>query len=163
MLEIYPAFGPRATRNIAENLIDQLLHAGLHISPRQITAKQSHAAINVESDAARRNDTFLDVRGRDTSNRKAVTLMYIRHGQARSNDPRQRGHILCLLERMVLLNLFHQRTSGVHSHVGPHSRGFIAGDTVAVLIDLLQYRFRHLHKPRQATHPDSWTPLADDR
>ena len=63
--------------------------------------EQAHAAVDVVADAARRDDAVRELGRRDAADREAVALVDVGHRQRRLDDPRQRRHVLQLLERAV--------------------------------------------------------------
>src|SRR5437660_11997866 len=83
---LHATLRPRSARDIPEYLIDQLLHTRLHIGSGQRTPNESHSAIDIKANAAGRNNTFVDIDSRDATDRKAVALVNVRHGETWAND-----------------------------------------------------------------------------
>ena len=90
--------------------------------------KQTHAAVDVISDTAGRDDAaFLGVSGSHAANTEAVTPVDIGHGQAGLLDAGQGRHIDNLLRPLVVLDLLDQPVIGeddaVNAHVGAVTLG----------------------------------------
>ena len=70
----------------------------LHIVEREIGDNQAHAAVDVESDAAGRNDAaFAHVHRCDAADRKAIAAMAIGHAERVTRNPGQSGDVADLL------------------------------------------------------------------
>src|SRR5262245_28071352 len=69
-------------RNVAKQLMHQLTELRPHFVHFQRSAKQTHAAIDVETYAARRDHAVLLINGCNSADRKAVALMNVGHRQS---------------------------------------------------------------------------------
>src|SRR5580704_2293983 len=85
-------------RNTLIEPVNNPMQIRLHIVVRKIGDHQAHAAVDVESNAARRNDTaFLYVHRCDTANGESITAMAIGHAKRVTCDPGQCGYVADLL------------------------------------------------------------------
>ena len=68
---------------------------------RQVRAQQPHAAVDVEADAARRDDRarVVHVERGDVADREAVARVDVGQPDRRAHDARQRGDVRELLHR----------------------------------------------------------------
>ncbi len=87
----------------------------------QVGGEQTHAAVDVVADAARR-DHAVGQAGRDAADGKAVALMHVGHGDGVADNAGQRGGVDQLLDALIGQRFFQQRLAGVdaggHAHVG---------------------------------------------
>ena len=92
---------PRPRRHRARDLMDEVGAALAQLRLLQRQRQQAHAAVDVVADAARRDDPVGRQRRGDAADREAVALVHVGHRQRRLDDPRQRRHVLQLLQRAV--------------------------------------------------------------
>jgi hypothetical protein len=82
---------------------------------------EPHAAVDVEADAARRDDAVGGVHGRHAADGKAIAPVDVGHGETRFDDPRQRRDVGDLVKRLVAAGDREQLVAGVdkpgHAHV----------------------------------------------
>ena len=88
-----------AAGHVAKDLVHQLAQLRAHLRLAEIGAHQPHAAIDIETDAARRDDAARHIGGADAADRKAVALVDVGHRQARADDAGQRRDVGGLFER----------------------------------------------------------------
>ena len=70
----------------------------LHVVQRQVRGDEAHAAVNVESNAAGRDDAaFVHVHRRDAADGESVTAVAVRHAERVARDARQRRDVADLL------------------------------------------------------------------
>src|SRR5439155_760428 len=75
----WPA-APDAGRNLAGDGVGQLAQHGPHVVETDVGAEQTHAAIDVVADAARRDDARLGIDRRHAADGEAVALVHVWHG-----------------------------------------------------------------------------------
>src|SRR3954447_20140362 len=132
--QLHASFRSSAAGDIPKDLIDQLLHPRLHIGSSQRGPYQPHAAIDIESDPARRYNAFFDIRGRDTADGEPVPLMDVRHRQTWPDDTGQCGHIHRLHERLISLYLFNKDWAREHEDVSAHAGSFVSCNAISVVV-----------------------------
>ena len=99
--------------------VDQLLEVRFDLVIGEVGGDQAHAAVDVETDPARRDDPFLRVHGRHSSDGKAVAEMAVGHAQGIPGDPREGGHIGDLVvDRLV--HFLNELLRGVDAGRNPH-------------------------------------------
>src|SRR6185295_16450654 len=70
---------PHAGRHLPKQFSHEFLEMRLHVRQRQLCSDQAHAAVDVVSHTTGRDDTVFGVERRDTSDRKSIAPMPIRH------------------------------------------------------------------------------------
>ena len=83
------------------DLVHQSLSPVAQLLAAQGEGQQAYAAVDVVAHAAGRDDAVGWLGGGHPSHREPIALMDVRHGQGRSGGPRQRGHVLDLLQRVI--------------------------------------------------------------
>ena len=126
--------------NLGEERIREKRLMRLDLGPRQTGGKQSHAAGDVEADAAGRDHALVRVEGRHAADREAVAPVGIGHGVGRLQDTRQPGHVRGLLEDLVV-HLLDQIATRVDHRRHPHAR--VGLDAPFGLGDAGQFRQVH--------------------
>jgi hypothetical protein len=112
-----------ARRHVAKQLLHQQLQVRLHIPKEQVGTDDSDAAVDIESDPARRDDaSFRWVRRCDSADAKAISPVNIRHGQARALNAGQKRNIRHLVQSRIVADHFQEFViridQTVHAHAG---------------------------------------------
>src|SRR5574337_1525638 len=84
-----PASRADPRRDLVKEGEDQLLQPWPHLLLCQLRPKQSDPAVDVVADGTGRYDAIPDVGGHHPTDRQAVPLMNVRHGEGGLDDPRQ--------------------------------------------------------------------------
>ena len=113
-----PGTQPRG--DVAEQGVDQFVHAAGDIRPAQVGAEQAHPAVDVVAHAARGHHALFQVEGRHPADGETIAPMDVGHGQGGPHDPRQGGHVGHLLEAPVLLDLGDHLPGSKHQPPGAH-------------------------------------------
>ena len=106
---------------VRKNSLTRSFQPGFHLVHGQVGSNQSHAAIDVEPDTARRDHSFFGVKGRHAPDGEAVTAMSIGHAQGVPLNARQAGDIADLINNSFVYPL-DQRFRGKHQRRNPHPR-----------------------------------------
>ena len=115
--------------NVAKELLDQRPDPILDVAPFEVGAQQAHAAVDVISDAARRNDApFLGVGRSHAADAEAVPPVNVGHGQAGLLDAGQGRHVDHLFGPLVVLDLLDQLVVGEDDAVDPHVSAVALGN-----------------------------------
>jgi hypothetical protein len=89
--------GPDARRHGGEEGVDQLAEARPDLGLGEIGAQHAHAAVDVEADAARRDDPRVGAEGGHAADREAIAPVAVGHAERGPDDPgeaRDVGHLL---------------------------------------------------------------------
>jgi len=125
-------------RDVVEAQVHEFPDFRPHLLLREGGPKEPHAAVDVEADAARRDDPFVEVKGRDAPDGEAVAPMDVRHREGAAYDPGHRGHVDDLLRSLVLAELGDHGLLDEDDPIGPH-RGLVGPrDLEGELVQLLQ-------------------------
>mmetsp|Transcript_68787 Transcript_68787/g.212716 ORF Transcript_68787/g.212716 Transcript_68787/m.212716 type:complete len:231 (+) Transcript_68787:1015-1707(+) len=95
------ALGAHAHGDVVEERLREALLQGLHVRVEEIRSHQPHAAVDVEANAAGRDDRLrvAHVKGRDVADGKAVAAVDVGQTDGVLADARQGGHVADLLHR----------------------------------------------------------------
>src|SRR5213596_2816340 len=87
-----------ASRDALEEKIDNFFQVGPYVVEREVCDDQTHAAVDVESNATGRDHTALvHIHGRNAADREPVAAVAVGHAKRVARDARQRGDIADLL------------------------------------------------------------------
>src|SRR5438128_3805900 len=87
-----------ASRHALEEKIDNFFQARLYVVAREVCDDQTHAAVDVESNAAGRDHTALvHIHGRNAADGESVAAVAVGHAKRVARDARQRGDVANLL------------------------------------------------------------------
>ena len=100
LLEREGAVRAGALGDAAHELVHERLEPRAHVVELELRAHQSHATVDVEADAARRDDAVGLIHGRHAADGEPVAPVDVRHRDARGDDAGERGHVRDLLERL---------------------------------------------------------------
>jgi hypothetical protein len=104
----------------AEQFIGERLPGERDVIRAQPGVQAAHAAGDIETDAAGRDDpALLGIEGRHAADRETVTPVRVRHRIGMIDDARQGRHVSHLLVNLVVHG-FDQRTIGVNDRGHPH-------------------------------------------
>ena len=123
-----------AARHVTEDLVQQLSHPWPNVRFLKVGADQTHAAVDVETDAARRDDARGVVGGANTADRESVALVNVRHSQTGADDSRERRHVGRLFEGFVLGDFVDDRFGCVDDNIRAHTRLAVARKSPAVVV-----------------------------
>ena len=120
------------------------LHAALltQVVGRERRGEQADAAVDVVAHAAGRDDSVRGLGRRQAADREAVALVDVGHRQARLDDPRQRGDVLELLERVVGSDRVEQLGIGEDAGGDEHVVAGAGGDLPEGVVDSAEVRHR---------------------
>jgi hypothetical protein len=125
-----------ADRHAPGDLVHQRLGAASELAHGQRQRKQPHTAVDVVPDPAGRDDPVRRLGRGHATHREAVPLMDVGHRQRRPGDPRQRRHVLQLLERPIGRDLPDQLAVREHPRRHPHVRARLRSQLPHDLINL---------------------------
>ena len=112
-----------AGRNVAVERVGERLLDRQNFGDRKAGEQRAHAAGNIETDAARRDDAaLLGIEGRDAADRKAVAPMRVRHDIASFDDAGQGSDIGGLFADFVV-HVTEQRLVGEDDRRHAHRAG----------------------------------------
>ena len=111
-------------RHPLEQPVDQLVEVRLDLLIVQVGGHQPHAAVDVETDAARRDDPGLGIHGRHAADGKTVAPMPVRHAVGVFDDAGQGGDVGHLVED-PFVHLGEQVFRGNNPGRNPHA--FLVG------------------------------------
>ncbi len=110
-----------AHRDRATQLVDQGLE-GADVGVAHVGREKPDAAVDVEPDAAGRDDAIRPAGRRHTADREAIALVHVGHAHGPPHDAGERGDVDELLEAPVVAHRFEQSLVGDdadrHPHVG---------------------------------------------
>lgn len=154
------AASPHSAGTVLVERCRQLVEIGLERRIGQVAGQKPHATVDVVPDAAGRDHTVRQRRGRHAPHRKTVPLVHIRHGDGIARHARQRGRIDQLLHTAVGQRLFEQGTAGInprrHAHIGTKR----LGDLPDILVDLFHLlEPNHMSKKTSAFQPSPSRPI----
>src|SRR5262249_30934830 len=118
--------------------MDELAEPRANIFERKRAAQQTDATVDVKSNAARRNDSLLDVDSGNTPDRKTISLMNVRHRKRPPDDSGQHRHIRRLLQGLVAANRFEQEFICIDDGVRQHAGLGRSWNQPAVIVDLFE-------------------------
>ena len=152
-LELAFAQGERAAaaaarRRSARDLVDERLLAPAELVHGDRQGEEPDAAVDVVTHAARRDDSVRGLRRRDPSDREPVSLVHVRHRERGVDDPGQRGHVLELLERLVVADRVEQLLVGEHPRRDAHVRTRLARNLPERLVQPAELNHRCITLPR---------------
>src|SRR5213083_733871 len=122
-------------------------------------AQETHAAVDVEADAAGRDRALLRVHRGHAADREAVAPVDVRHGERAADDPGQVGHVRELRERRIVPQLRHELLARVDP--AGHAHAALARDLPDAVADPLQLhgqtsRMMRAHHPPAVSRSASW-------
>ena len=161
LLEPQRAVRPGALRHAPHQLVHQRLEPRPHVFDAEPRAHQPHAAVDVEADAARRDDAVGLVHGRDAADGKAVAPVDVRHRDAGAHDAGQGRDVGHLLQRLLVTGLLEE--ARVRVHAPGHAHLVIAGDLVDELAGPLDAHGRGPAPPAAARRPEGRSPASRRR
>src|SRR5215218_5656087 len=125
-------------RDRAEERVRQGALVPLQFFSVYLGRQEPHAAVDIETDAARADHAALRVEGCDPAYREAVPPVDVGHGQRRLDYPRQRRDVPELPERSVVFGfeVLQDLLRGVERRIDLHLP--LAGDSVLVLTKALK-------------------------
>src|SRR5207245_5088870 len=87
-----------ASRDALEEKIGNFFQVGPYVVEREVCDDQTHAAVDVESNATGRDHTALvHIHGRNAADREPVAAVAVGHAKRVARDARQRGDIAVLM------------------------------------------------------------------
>jgi hypothetical protein len=100
--------------------VHQRLGAAPELAVCHRERQQAHAAVDVVPNAAGRDHPVGLGSGGHATDREAVALVDVGHGQRCVDDPGQRGHVGQLLQRAIAADRRQQLLIGEHARRHPH-------------------------------------------
>jgi hypothetical protein len=85
-----------------EEGVDQLTEPWTHLGLGEIGPQHAHAAVDVEADAARRDDAAVGAKCGHSADGEPVAPVTVGHAQRRPHDAGQTGHVGDLLEDALI-------------------------------------------------------------
>ncbi len=107
-------------RHAGEERVHGLVETRLELLARQLGREQAHSAVDVVTDAARRDHPLFDVERGDAPDREAVAPVDVGHRERAADDPGQARDVRDLLRGAVLKKLFDERLIRVDEPLDPH-------------------------------------------
>ena len=125
--------------DVSEQCRDQLPQVRSHVCLQQVGAKQSDATVDVEADAAGRDDAVaISVGGGDSTDGEAVAPVDVGHGHGAADDARQESHVGHLLDRLVPCDMREKAVVGVYAPGHPHAPLVLLGQLPGVFVKPLE-------------------------
>src|SRR5690606_16154799 len=132
-----------ACRNAARELVDQRRH-GLDVVPTAVRSEQPDAAVDVEPNTTRRDDSVGRQGRRYPAHWKAVALVHVRHADGEAHDAWQRAHVRELLEASVTTNLLQQHLIGDDASGNAHVVARAGRRLIEHVSDALEFQRNHV-------------------
>ena len=156
LLERERAVRTRSLGHTAHQLVHERLEPRPHVLEPEPRPHQPHPAVDVEADAARRNDPVGLVHRRDSSDGEAVPPVDVRHRDARAHDAGQRGDVGHLLQRLFVARLLEE--AHVRVHAAGHAHLALGWYLVDELAGPLDAHARGPASPAAARRPGGRSP-----
>ncbi len=133
------AVGAQAGRHVLEEPVGELPDDRPDLVLPQAGADETGAAVDVEADAAGRDDAVVETHRRHAADREAVPPVDVGHRQRVADDPRQEGDVGDLLDSLVLRHRPQHALIGEDEAGDAHAALVAHRQPPAVLVDLLQH------------------------
>ena len=117
------ARGADAGGHVAEELVHEFAQPRLDLLACEPRRHQPHAAVDVVADTAGRDDSLLEIKRRDATDREAVTPMDIWHRERRGDDAGQVRDVGGLLRCFVANDLRDHLLGRVNARRHTHAAG----------------------------------------
>jgi len=121
----------------------------LNIVKRQVCGQQTAATVDIVSHSARRNNSFIQVKGRHTADRKTIPPMHIRHGQRIFHNAGQTGDIGHLSGAFICCQKPENFIVGIHN--SRHAHFARLRYQHAIFVNSFHFNFKHRKSPWPAS------------
>src|SRR5437868_3944777 len=113
----------------------ELAKLRLYFLQRHVAAQQTNAAVDIETNSTRGNDTMLFVDCSHAADGETISLVNVGHRQRASDNSGKHRHIRGLLERLISPDRLEQALACEDDGVRQHSGLVGSGNEPAIIVD----------------------------